>query len=113
MDQPLSNNESQVGASMLVGGLQNTEHIRWRLLFDVMPYAEMGTTSRLGKGAEIMSKTMLVRKCKRCNKTIYRIEKEKNPSDLYKGSCIALHMITCDRERYDAIINEHFIGWKD
>ena len=58
-------------------------------------------------------RTMLHRKCKRCNKTIYRIEKEKNPSELYKGSMIALHMITCDRERYDAIIAEHFIGVKE
>ena len=55
-------------------------------------------------------KRILVRKCKRCDKTIYRIEKEKNPSDLYKGSMIALHMMSCDRERYDAILAEHFIG---
>ena len=55
-------------------------------------------------------KRMLLRKCKRCNKTIYRIEKEKNPSDVYKGSMIALHMMSCDRERYDAILAEHFIG---
>jgi len=58
-------------------------------------------------------KTMLHRKCTRCNKTIYRIEKEKNPSELWKGSKIALHMIICDRERYDAIIAEHFIGVKE
>ena len=64
-------------------------------------------------GGDLMSKTMIVRKCKRCNKTIFRIEKEKNPSDLYKGSCVALHMMVCDRERYDAIIAEHFIGVKE
>lgn len=53
---------------------------------------------------------MIHRKCKRCGKTIYRIQKEKNPSDVYKGSMIALHIMGCDRERYDAIIAEHFIG---
>jgi hypothetical protein len=56
------------------------------------------------------TKTMIHRKCKRCNKTIYRVAKEKNPSEVYKGSMIALHMMSCDRERYDAILAEHFIG---
>ena len=55
--------------------------------------------------------TNIVQRCKRCGEVIIRWKKgETEPSRLYKGANIALHMITCDRERFDAIIEEEFHG---
>lgn len=42
---------------------------------------------------------------------VYRWKKgETEPSRLLKGANIALHMITCDPERYNSIIDEEFSG---
>ena len=60
-----------------------------------------------------MTKTLVYRKCKRCGKTVYRFPKEDNVSDVVKGAEIALHMITCDTERYNALISEFFLGIKE
>jgi len=49
---------------------------------------------------------MIFRRCERCDEIIYRFPKKDNVSDLVKGAEIALHMITCDRERYNAMCAE-------
>jgi len=55
--------------------------------------------------------TYVVYRCRRCNEVVYRWKKgETEPSRLLKGANIALHMITCDRQRFDAIIEEEFHG---
>jgi len=60
-----------------------------------------------------MTKTMIHRKCKRCGKTVYKFPKEPMASDVVKGSYVALHMLVCDRERYDALVSELFLGVKE
>ncbi len=57
MDQPQPNHEGQVGALLLVGWLQ-VPNILWRILFDVMSYAEVGNASRISKEADIMKETI-------------------------------------------------------
>lgn len=56
-----------------------------------------------------MGKRYIKRICKRCGETIYKFYKDDNTSELMKGAKIALHMMTCDRERYDTLISEFFI----
>ena len=52
--------------------------------------------------------TNIVRRCSRCGEVMYRFKKDVCMSDLVKGSNIAIHMIVCDRERFDDILRRHF-----
>ena len=55
--------------------------------------------------------TNIIHRCKRCNEVVIRYKKgETKPSRLVIGANIAVHMITCDRARFDAIIEEEFHG---
>jgi len=55
--------------------------------------------------------TYVVYRCRRCSEIVYKWKKgTPEPSKIVKGANIALHMITCDRERFDAIIEEEFHG---
>lgn len=55
--------------------------------------------------------TFVVYRCRRCGEVVYKWKKgETEPSRLLKGANIALHMITCDPDRYNAIIEQEFNG---
>lgn len=55
--------------------------------------------------------TNIIHRCKRCNEVIIRYKKgESKPSRLVMGANIAIHMITCDPSRFNAMIDEEFHG---
>ena len=53
----------------------------------------------------------IILRCKKCNQVIMKWKKgETEPSRLLKGANTALHMITCDKPLFDAIIDAEFTG---
>jgi len=52
--------------------------------------------------------TNMIYRCPKCNEIVYRYKKNEPISDLLKGANIGLHMITCDRDAFDAHIQEMF-----
>lgn len=55
--------------------------------------------------------TNIVIRCKKCGEVIIQWKKgETEPSRLLKGANTALHMITCDKPLFDAIIDAEFSG---
>ena len=57
------------------------------------------------KAATIM---MMVRRCPNCGEVMYKYKKGENPTQLWKGSMIGIHMIVCDREGFDAFLKKHW-----
>ena len=50
----------------------------------------------------------IVRRCTRCKEVIYKYKKGEEMSDLLKGCEIGLHLLVCDREKFDEILKKHF-----
>lgn len=53
--------------------------------------------------------TAIKRRCKKCGKVIIQWRKgEVEPSRIIQGAKIALHLLECDRELFDEILEEEF-----
>lgn len=57
---------------------------------------------------EVQKMTNIVRRCKKCGEVVLRWKKGTRPSDLVIGANIAVHMIICDRERFDEHLRQHW-----
>lgn len=52
--------------------------------------------------------TNIIRKCGRCGEVVYRFKKGQRPSELLLGAEIGLHLLVCDRDKFDEILARHF-----
>lgn len=50
--------------------------------------------------------TNIIRKCPKCGEVIYRFKKGNRPSDLVLGCEMWLHLLTCDRDKFDELLEE-------
>jgi len=50
----------------------------------------------------------IIRKCLKCGEVIYRFKKGERPSDILLGADMWLHLLVCDRDKYDALLLEAF-----
>tara|TARA_Y100001973_G_C5051060_1_gene257713 strand:+ start:259 stop:435 length:177 start_codon:yes stop_codon:yes gene_type:complete len=45
--------------------------------------------------------TYIVNRCKKCNEPLYKFKKGERPSDLVLGAEMWLHLLVCDRDKFD------------
>ena len=52
--------------------------------------------------------TIVRRVCKRCRREVYRYKKSEGMSDVVKGASIGLHMLQCDPDRFNELLDNEF-----
>lgn len=50
----------------------------------------------------------MVRRCPKCNEIMYEYKKGDNPSQLWRGASIAIHMIVCDPDGFNEHLRKHW-----